>query len=129
MANKNVVQGKVEKKDKKNFKVKADKTTEVDADIEIVDDGDYVVEKLNIDDLPDTMPDGKTKIKWFNYFSIKIGNDYIRQPFKVTIPGLGNAKNIVILDRSNNGRPYYFSGTKTGDTIQLNDGDPGIGQT
>jgi hypothetical protein len=125
---KTIIQGKVEKKDKKKFKVKAHKPTEVDADIEIVDEGDYQVDKLSVDDLPAIMPDGKTKIVWLNNFSIKKGNDYINQPYKVTIPGLGK-KQIVIIDNNSNGNPYNFTGPVVNDTIELSDGDPGIGQT
>jgi hypothetical protein len=128
MREKIIIEGKVEKKNNKKFKIKAHKSIEIDVDIEIIDDGNYQVDKLSVDTLPATMPDGKTPIKWLNHFSIKKGNNYVKQPFKVTIPGLGNSK-VVILDTSNNGNPHYFSGQVVNDTIQLNDGDPGIGQT
>jgi hypothetical protein len=123
-----IIQGKVEKKDKKKFKIKAHKPTEIDVDIEILDDGDYQVDKLSVDELPATMGDGKTAIKWLNNFSIKKGKDFINQPYKVTIPGLGN-RPVVIIDNNSKGNPYYFSGSVTNDTIELSDGDPGIGQT
>ncbi len=127
MIKKTIIEGKVEKKEKKKFKVKAHKSTEIDADIEIVDDGDYQVDKLSVDDLPDAMNDGKP-IRWFNNFAIKKGKDYINQPYKVTIPGLGRAR-VVIVDNNSNGYPYYFTGPVVNDTIELSDGDPGIGQT
>jgi len=128
MQNKVIIQGKVEKKDKKKFKVKAHKSTELDADIEIVDDGDFIVDKLSVDELPAKMNDGKTDIHWLNNFAIKKGKDYINQTYRVTIPGLGN-RPVVIVDNNSNGNPYYFTGPVVDDTIELSDGDPGIGQT
>lgn len=129
MPNKVVVPGKVEKdkNNNKKFKIKKNKNTEVDVDIEIVDEGTYELEKLSVDDLPAAMPDG-TPITWLNNFAIKKGGNYINQPYKVKIAGLGNGK-IVIVDNNSNGRPYYFTGDVVDDTIELSDGDPGIGKT
>jgi len=127
MPNKVVVQGKVEKQGNKKFKIKTQRNSEKDVEIDIVDDGNYDVEKLSVDDLPATMPDGKT-ITWYNNFAIKKGGNYINQPYKVKIEGLGS-RSIVILDNNSEGRPYYFTGTVVDDTIELSDGDPGIGHT
>lgn len=127
MPNKVVIQGKVEKHSNKKFKVKAHKNTEADADIEIVDDGDFVVEKLDVEGLPATMNDGSA-IKWLNNFAIKKGSDYINQRYKVTIPGLGKGR-VVLIDNNSNGYPYYFTGPVTNDTIELSDGDPAIGSS
>lgn len=129
MQSKVVIQGKVEKHntDKKKFKVKAHKPHEVDADIEIVDDGDFQVDKLSVDDLPAAMSDG-APITWLNNFAIKKGSDYINQRYKVTIAGLGKGR-VVLLDGNSAGNPYYFTGPVTNDSIELSDGDPAIGQT
>ena len=127
MPNKVVVPGKVEKQGNKKFKIKTQKSSEKDVDIDIVEDGTYDVEKLSIDDLPTSMPDGKA-ITWYNNFAIKKGGNYINQPYKVKIEGLGS-KSIVILDNNSDGKPYYFTGTVVDDTIELSDGDPGIGHT
>ena len=120
-----VIQGKVEKHSNKKFKIKAHKNTEADADIEIADEGDYQVDKLSIDELPATMSDGAS-ITWLNNFAIKKNDNYINQPYKVTIPGLGKGR-VVILDNNSNGAPYYFTGAVKNDTIELSDGDPAIG--
>lgn len=127
MQKKVVVHGKVEKQSNKKFKIKGDKRTEVDTEIEILEDGEYEVEKLSVDELPDTMPDGAS-IRWLNNFAIKKGKDYINQPYKVTIAGLGKGR-VVILDNNSEGKPYYYTGSVVNDTIELSDGDPGIGQT
>ena len=127
MPNKVVVPGKVEKQSNRKFKIKTQKSNEKDVDIDIVDDGEYDVEKLSVDEVPTTMSDGKT-ITWLNNFAIKKGNSYINQPYKVKIVGLGS-KPVVILDNNSDGKPYYFTGPIVDDTIELSDGDPGIGQT
>ncbi len=127
MPNKVVVPGKVEKQSNKKFKVKANKSSEVDIEIEIAEDGVYEVEKLSVDDLPTTMNDGKA-ITWLNNFAIKKGGNYINQAYKVKIAGLGGSQ-VVILDNNSEGKPYYFTGTITNDTIDLSDGDPAIGKT
>jgi hypothetical protein len=122
-----VIEGKVEKSNNKKFKIKAHKGSEVDADIDIADDGDYQVDKLSVDGLPATMEDG-TAITWLNNFAIKKGGNYINQSYKVTIPGLVKGK-VVILDNNSNGRPYYFTGDVTNGAIELSDGDPAIGSS
>lgn len=127
MPNKVVVPGKVEKQSNKKFKIKTQKSSEKDVEIDIVDDGSYDVEKLSVDDLPATMSDGKA-ITWLNNFAIKKAGNYINQPYKVKIDGLGS-KPIVILDNNSDGKPYYFTGSVVDNTIELSDGDPGIGHT
>jgi hypothetical protein len=126
MQNKNVISGKVQKVDNRKFKIKKDKDSEVDIDIEIEEDGDYEVQKLSIEGLAATMYDG-TPIRWFNNFAIKKNEQYINQRFKVTLPGLSNrgASRLVIFD--GNGNPYYYTGDIVGDTFELTDGDPAIG--
>jgi len=129
MQSKVVIDNKVEKQSKKKFKVKAHKGTEVDIDIEIEDDGDYVVEKLSVDDLVENVKTiNGNAITWLNNFAIKKGSNYINQRYKVTIPGLGNKK-VVIIDNNSHGNPYYYTGPVANDTIELSDGDPAIGTT
>jgi hypothetical protein len=131
--NKTVITGKVQKDSNTKFKIKKDKDTELDVDVEIQDDGDYVVDKLSIDDLPATMNDG-TAIRWFNNFAIKKNGNYINQSFKVTIAGLSSVrsakKKVVIFDgNTNNGKPFVFEGDITNDTLELTDGDPAVGSS
>ena len=124
--NKVVVPGKVQKDSNRKFKIRKDKTDEVDVDVEILEDGNYEVDKLSIDGLPTHMFDG-TAIRWLNNFSIKKNGQYINQRYKVTIPGLsarGNSR-LVIFD--GNGDPYYYTGAIVNDTFELTDGDPGTG--
>lgn len=127
--NKVVVPGKVQKDSSRQFKIKKDKDSEVDVDIEIVEDGDYEVDKLSVDGLPSTMYDGNP-IRWFNNFSIKKNGQYINQKYKVTIPNLasllGNSR-LVIFD--GNGNPYYYTGEIVNDTFELTDGDPAPGSS
>ena len=126
MQNKIVISGRVQKNSNKNFKIRKYKESEVDVDIEIVDDGDYQVDKLSIDGLPTNMHDG-TPIRWFNNFAIKKNGQYINQRYKVTIPGISNlgASRLVIFD--GNGDPYYYTGAIVNDTFELTDGDPAVG--
>lgn len=123
MQNKVVVPGKVDKINNKKFKIKKDKSSESDVTIEIVDDGDYQVDKLSIDGLPTAMNDG-TPIRWFNNFSIKKNGQYINQRFFVTIPSGGSSR-LVIFD--GNGNPYYYTGEIKNNTFELTDGDPASG--
>jgi hypothetical protein len=130
MQNKVVVPGKVEKDRTNNrkFKIAKDKTNEVDAYVEIVDDPKdagitFVIDKLSVDGLPITMHDG-TAIRWFNNFAIRRNTEYINQRYFVTIAGLSASK-VVIFD--GNGDPYYYTGAVTNDTIELTDGDPAVG--
>ena len=124
--NKVVVPGKVQKDSNRKFKIKKDKTSEVDADVEILQDGDYEVDKLSVDGLATYMYDGNP-IRWFNNFSIKKNGQYINQKYKITIPGISNmgSSRLVIFD--GNGNPYYYTGAIVNDTFEMTDGDPGVG--
>jgi hypothetical protein len=124
--NKVVVPGKVQKDSNRKFKIKKDKTSEVDTDIEILEDGNYEVDKLSVDGLPTNMYDGNP-IRWFNNFAIKKNGQYINQKYKVTIPGISNmaGSRLVIFD--GNGNPYYYTGAIVNDTFELTDGDPATG--
>ena len=127
--NKIIVPGRVQKDSNSNrrFKIKKDKMSEYDVDIEIEEDGDYAVDKLSVDGLPTNMNDG-TGIRWLNNFAIKKNGQYINQKYKVTIVGLatllGKSK-LVIFD--GNGDPYYYTGAIVNDTFELTDGDPSTG--
>ncbi|MEO8356135.1 MAG: hypothetical protein ABI621_09485 [Chloroflexota bacterium] len=123
MQNKVVIPGRVEKTNSRKFKIKKDKASETDTSIEIVDDGDYEVDKLSVDGLPASMFDGTT-IRWFNNFAIKKNGQYINQRYFVTISGLGSSR-LVIFD--GNGDPYYYTGKVTNGTFELTDGDPAVG--
>ena len=124
--NKVVVPGKVQKDSNRKFKIKKDKTSEVDTDIEILEDGDYEVDKLSVDGLPSHMHDGNA-IGWFNNFAIKKNGQYINQKYKITIPGISNMGNSKLVIFDGNGDPYYYTGAIINDTFELTDGDPGIG--
>ena len=124
--NKVVIPGKVQKDSNRKFKIKKDKTSEVDTDIEILEEGNYEVDKLSVDGLPTNMYDGNP-IRWFNNFAIKKNGQYINQKYKVTIPGISNlgSSRLVIFD--GNGDPYYYTGAIVNDTFEMTDGDPGVG--
>lgn len=128
MANqeKNVVQGKVQKENSRRFKIRKDKDSEVDVDIEILEEGEYQVDKLSVDGLPTHMYDGNP-IQWFNNFAIQKNGQYINQRYRVTIPGISNLgkSRLVIFD--GNGDPYYYTGAIVDDTFELTDGDPATG--
>ena len=129
MNSKAVIKDKVVKdsNSKKKFKIKAHKRKEVDIEIEVVEDGNYEVEKLSVDGLPETI-DGHP-ITWLNNFAIKKkAGDYINQRYKIKIPGLGN-KRVVILDNNSHGNPYFYTGPVENDTFELSDGDPAVGHT
>ena len=81
------VPGKVQKENNKKFKIKKDKGSEVDIEIEIEEDGNYTVTKLSIDDLDTQFPDG-SGITWLNNFEIKENNSPINKPYKIKVPGL-----------------------------------------
>jgi hypothetical protein len=127
MQNKVIVSGKVQKNNSKNFKIRKDKDSEVDLDIEIDEDGTYEVDKLSIEGLPAKMHDG-TAITWFNNFAVKKNGQYINQRYKVKIPGVSKIapSRLVIFD--GNGDPYYYTGAIVDDTFELTDGDPAIGK-
>lgn len=125
MQNKVVVPGKV-KKDKDNnrkYKIEKEKGSESDVTIDIVDDGDYLVEKLSIDGLPTNMTDGNP-ITWINNFSVKNNGQYINQRYFVSIPDIGSSR-LIIFD--GNGNPYYYTGEIKNNKFELTDGDPAIG--
>ena len=124
--NKVVIPGKVQKDSNRKFKIKKDKTSEVDTEIEILEEGTYEVDKLSVDGLPTNMYDGNP-IRWFNNFAIKKNGQYINQKYKVTIPGISNlaGSRLVIFD--GNGDPYYYTGAIVDDTFELTDGDPATG--
>ncbi len=126
MENKIVVPGKV-KKDKANprkYKVEKDKASESDVEIEVAGDGNYSVEKLSVEGLPERMPDG-TPIRWFNNFIIKKNGQVIKEKYFVKIPEGEAGSRLVIIDSK--GEPYYYSGEIKNNTIELTDGDPGSG--
>ena len=125
MQNKVVVPGKV-KKDKDNnkkYRIEKEKGSESDVTIDIVDDGDYLVEKLSIDGLPTNMTDGNP-ITWINNFSVKKNGQYINQRYFVSIPDIGSSR-LIIFD--GNGNPYYYTGEIKNNKFELTDGDPAIG--
>lgn len=124
MQNKVVVPGKVKKESNKKYKIKKDKASESDITIEIVEDGNYEVEKLSVEGLPTNMSDG-SPISWINNFAIKKKGQYINQRYFVTLPPVGKSR-IIIFD--GNGNPYYYTGEVKNDTIELTDGDPAIGK-
>ncbi len=126
MRNKVIVPGKVEK-DKANpkkFKIKKDKSSESDIEIRVTGDGNYDVEKLSVDGLPDRMPDG-TRIRWFNNFQIKKGGQPIKEKYFVTIPNLEPSRLVIL---RGTGDPYYYEGEIKDNTFELTDGDPAIGK-
>lgn len=125
MQNKVVVPDKVkqDKHNPKKYMIEKEKKSESDITVDIVDDGDYEVEKLSVDGLPATMNDGNP-IRWINNFFIKKNGQYINQRYFVTLPPVGDSR-IIIFD--GNGNPYYYTGEVKNDTIELTDGDPAVG--
>ncbi len=126
MENKVVIPGKV-KKDKANpkkYKVEKDKASESDIEIQVTGEGDYDVEKLSVDGLPEKMTDGNP-IRWFNNFIIRKNKQVIKEKYFVKIPDLGKSR-LVIIDSK--GEPYYFMGEIKDNIIELTDGDPGTGR-
>ncbi len=131
MYRKIAIADKVQKESSKKFRIKKDKGHEIDADVEVLEDGIYEVEKLSINDLPARTTDN-VDILWLNNFAIKKNGQYINQRFKVKIAGLSalqaRGKKIVIYDgNSNAGQPYIFESTIVDDTFELTDGDPAVG--
>mgnify|MGYP000430467336 CR=1 FL=1 len=125
MENKVIIPGKV-KKDKANPKkyiVEKEKESEADVEIEVTGDGDYQVEKLSVDGLPEKMPDGNP-IRWFNNFIVKKNGQVVKEKYFVKIPNGGKSRLVIIDSR---GEPYYYSGEIKNNTIELTDGDPGSG--
>jgi hypothetical protein len=127
MQKKVVVPGKA-KKDKSNpkkYKIEKDKSSESDLELELTGDGNYEVEKLSMDGLPETMADGAV-IRWFNNFAVKKNGQYINERFFVIIPDIGKSR-LVIFD--GNGNPYYYTGEIKNNKFELTDGDPAIGRS
>ena len=126
MQNKVVVPGKVEKDkiNQKKHKIKKDKNSESDITIELTGNGDYAVEKLSVDGLPDRMPDG-TPIRWFNNFHVKKNGQYIKERFLVTIPDLEKSRLVIL---GSEGDPYYYRGEIKNNTFEVTDGDPAVGR-
>ena len=127
--------GKV--KDHKNGKFTIEKgngPNEVDLDIQLPADGSYEVKKLKVQvgrgekDLPEKY--GTDTIRWFNNFSIKENGAYIKKKYTVTITNLqeklGNGK-LVIYSETHDPKLYPLAPQPTGDTFDLDDGDPGGG--
>lgn len=126
MQNKTVIDGKVQKLNNRKFRIKKNLDNEVDIDIDIEEDGDYLVDKLSLEGLPGTMNDG-TSIRWFNNFAIRKNGQYVNQRYKVTVAGISNLGNSRLVIFDGNGNPYYYTGIIANDTFELTDGDPAVG--
>jgi len=135
MGKQNKVSGKV-KKDPNNdrkYTIETDAAGEVDIEIELLEDGAYVVDKLQTESLPKKMPDpDSTTIRWLNNFSIQENRQNIKKKYNVRIPGLASKlreKNsrLVIYSDMQTPNLYYYQGTVQNDTFELSDGDPGVG--
>lgn len=123
MQRKTPVRGKVKKLNARKFEIEKGKLPgETNLTIELPEDGDYTVEKLDVDDLPKNMPDGR-KIQWFNNFEIKTNGKSIN--YSVTIPGLAGKTKVVVC--GSNGIPTEIDAVNG--VIRLTDSDPGIGKT
>jgi hypothetical protein len=126
------VPGKVQKENNRKFKIKKDKGSEVDIEIDIEEDGDYTVTKLSIDDLDTELPGNGGSITWLNNFEIKENNSPINKPYKIKVPGLSamitGGKKLVIQDGNrNNSKPYLHDVPVVDDTFDFSDGDPAMG--
>jgi hypothetical protein len=122
-----------DKDNDKKFKIdKGNQPNEVDIEIDILENGNYAVDKLKVDELEKEvpqMPDG-TPIRWFNNFSIKENGNYIKKKYTVTINDLQGKLgkgSLAIYSETRTPPLYYYAGTINGDTFDLDDGDPGIG--
>lgn len=126
---------------KKKFKIEKANASEagpheVDAvDIDVASDSGYVVEKWSVKELPATMKEkGKTSdavpVRWFTNFSVTQGESPTTNQYSVTIPRLpalinqGTLKHLVVCYGESE---FVDFGAVTGNTIQLNNGDPSIG--
>lgn len=129
MAKQNVVHGKVQDQGNGKFKIeKGNQPNEVDTEIDMRGAGSYEVEKLEVNGLPNQI-DG-TKIRWLTNFSIRHkGGGYVKQTYRVTIPGLSQrgTSRLVIYSDTHDPKLYYYEGTIDGDTFELSDGDPAGG--
>lgn len=133
MAKQDSVPGKVQNQGNGKFKIdKGDQPNEADVDIDLGGAGNYVVEKLKVNGtngLPKKMPDGKS-IRWFNNFSIKENGAYIKKKYTVTITNLQDqlrGGKLVIYTETHDPQLYPLDPQPTGDTFDLDDGDPGAG--
>jgi hypothetical protein len=126
MPNKVPIPGKVEKhkSNPKRFIVRKHHASETDIEVEVTGDGDYEIEKLSLEGLPEKMPDG-TLIRWFNNFHVKKNKQIIKEKYFVTIPEGQKGSRLVIVDSK--GEPYYYKGEIKNGVIELTDGDPGTG--
>ena len=125
--------GKVKDEGKGKFKIeKGNQPDEVDVDIQLPS-GTYEVEKLKVkvggeNGLPEKI--GDDTIRWFNNFSIKENGNYIKKKYTVTINGLrqklGNGQ-LVIYCETHDPKLYYLEPQPTGDSFELDDGDPAGG--
>lgn len=122
MQKKRPVKGKVKKLNARKFEIEKGTPGETNLTIELSDDGDYTVEKLEVEYLPKNMPDGR-KIQWFNNFEIKTNGKPIN--YSVTIPGLVGKTKVVVC--GSDGIPTEIDAVNG--VIRLTDGDPGIGKT
>lgn len=122
MQKKRPVKGKVKKLNARKFEIEKGTPGETNLTIELSDDGDYTIEKLEVEDLPKNMPDGR-KILWFNNFEIKTNGKPIN--YSVTIPGLVGKTKVVVC--GGDGIPTEIDAVNG--VIRLTDGDPGIGKT
>jgi len=134
--NKTVISTSKGSKGQKKFKVdKGSNKDEKEFDLDIdsgTSEDTFIVQKLSLEGLEPKI--GTEDIVWFNNFVIKkeSTNEPINQNYKVKIAGLsywrtGNRKIVIQDGNSNNGKPYVFTGDLTDDTIELSDGDPGVG--
>lgn len=134
------VDGKVDKFGKGRFKIKKEKASEEDIDIDVIDVGenDFEAQKLSLDDLPtqlDPNDPASPSITWVNNFVIKFKNGGpINQSYTVRIPGSSTwksqGKSLVLFDgNSHGGKPWLYPSSIVDDTIELTDGDPAIGKS
>jgi len=134
MAKQNKVSRKVQNKGNGNYKIdKGNGPDEVDVDIDLHGANNYEVDKLETDTLPKTIVDqdgNSVSIRWFNNFSIKENNKYIKKKYTVKIDQLqaklGGGK-LVIYSDTHTPPLYYYDGTINGDYFDLDDGDPATG--
>ena len=134
------VDGKVDKFGRGRFKIKKEKASEEDIDIDVIDVGenDFEAQKLSLDDLPtqlDPNDPASPSITWVNNFVIKFKNGGpINQSYTVRIPGSSTwksqGKSLVLFDgNSHGGKPWLYPSSIVDDTIELTDGDPAIGKS
>jgi len=121
-----------DKNNDKKFKIKKEKNSEVDIEVEIQESGNYDVTKLSIDGLDTELPNNGGSITWLNNFEIKENSSPINKAYKIKVPGLSAmiaaGKKLVIQDGNrNNSKPYLHDVSVIDDTFDFSDGDPAIG--